>query len=181
MLVVGFGNSGGELAIDLHEHGAHPSLAVRSPVNVIPRELFGLPILSLAIPMSYLPARVADVLGKCEPGGEGTLRATVQVVIDVARGPAFEGQSYELPLFVAVTDADAIRDKCLCPERIVRPQRGHRPRRQPEDQHGASGQRPEDRRGLWHHRGLPTDARRDRRRPPRHAPSMTARSSPPHA
>lgn len=58
-------------------------------------------------------ARVTDVLGKCEPGGEGTLRATVQVVIDVTRGPAFEGQSYELPLFVAVTDADAIRDKTV--------------------------------------------------------------------
>ena len=42
--MVGFGNSGGEIAIDLWEYGARPSLAVRSPVNVIPRELFGIPI-----------------------------------------------------------------------------------------------------------------------------------------
>lgn len=46
VLVVGFGNSGGEIAIDLWEHGAQASLAVRGPVNVIPRELFGIPILA---------------------------------------------------------------------------------------------------------------------------------------
>ena len=49
VLVVGFGNSGGEIAMDLWEHGAQPSLAVRSPVNVIPRELFGIPILAIGI------------------------------------------------------------------------------------------------------------------------------------
>jgi len=62
VLVVGFGNSGGEIAIDLHEHGASPSLAVRGPVNVIPRELLGIPILSIAIAMGVLPPRVADAL-----------------------------------------------------------------------------------------------------------------------
>jgi len=35
VLVVGFGNSGGEIAIDLVEHGAATEIAVRSPVNVI--------------------------------------------------------------------------------------------------------------------------------------------------
>ncbi|HYL72520.1 MAG TPA: NAD(P)/FAD-dependent oxidoreductase, partial [Candidatus Dormibacteraeota bacterium] len=35
VLVVGLGNSGGEIAIDLCEHGAHVSLAVRGPVNVV--------------------------------------------------------------------------------------------------------------------------------------------------
>jgi indole-3-pyruvate monooxygenase len=62
VLVVGFGNSGGEIAIDLCEHGARVTLAVRSPVNVIPRELFGLPILSIAILQSKLPPGVADAL-----------------------------------------------------------------------------------------------------------------------
>ncbi len=62
VLVVGFGNSGGEIAIDLCEHGARPALAVRSPVNVVPRDLFGLPILAIAIPMSKLPARLADAI-----------------------------------------------------------------------------------------------------------------------
>lgn len=61
-LVVGFGNSGGEIAIDLWEHGARPSLAVRSPVNVIPRELFGIPILAVGIALRGLPPRLADAL-----------------------------------------------------------------------------------------------------------------------
>src|SRR6185312_12726656 len=34
VLVVGFGNSGAEIAIDLWEHGASPSLSVRSPTTV---------------------------------------------------------------------------------------------------------------------------------------------------
>ena len=62
VLVVGFGNSGGEIAIDLCEHGARPDIAVRSPVNIIPRELFGLPILAIALVASKLPAAVADGL-----------------------------------------------------------------------------------------------------------------------
>ena len=62
VLVVGFGNSGGEIAIDLWEHGAQPSLAVRSPVNVIPRELFGIPVLAIGIVQRKLPPRLADAL-----------------------------------------------------------------------------------------------------------------------
>jgi cation diffusion facilitator CzcD-associated flavoprotein CzcO len=60
VLVVGFGNSGGEIAIDLWEQGARPCLAVRGPVNVVPRDLFGLPILAISIPMRKLPPRIAD-------------------------------------------------------------------------------------------------------------------------
>lgn len=62
VLVVGFGNSGGEIAIDLWEHGAQPSLSVRSPVNILPRDLLGLPLLAIAIPMAHLPSRLADAL-----------------------------------------------------------------------------------------------------------------------
>jgi indole-3-pyruvate monooxygenase len=63
VLVVGLGNSGGEIAIDLHEQGAKPTVAVRSPVNVIPRELFGLPILLASALFRPLPSRLADALG----------------------------------------------------------------------------------------------------------------------
>lgn len=63
VLVVGLGNSGGEIAIDLHEHGAQPTIAVRSPLNVIPRDLFGLPILVASALFRPFPARVADALG----------------------------------------------------------------------------------------------------------------------
>jgi indole-3-pyruvate monooxygenase len=62
VLVVGFGNSGGEIAIDLFEHGARPSMVVRGSVNLLPRELLGLPILTWALALSKLPPRVADAL-----------------------------------------------------------------------------------------------------------------------
>jgi indole-3-pyruvate monooxygenase len=62
VLVVGFGNSGGEIAVDLWEHGAKPTLAVRSPVNVVPRDLLGIPILAVAILLQKLPTRLADAL-----------------------------------------------------------------------------------------------------------------------
>jgi indole-3-pyruvate monooxygenase len=62
VLVVGFGNSGGEIAIDLHEHGAKPVLGVRGPVNVVPRELFGLPITTISLMLGVLPSRVSDAL-----------------------------------------------------------------------------------------------------------------------
>lgn len=62
MLVVGMGNSGAEIAIDLWEHGARPTLAVRGPVNIIPRDLLGLPVLAISAPLSKLPPRLADQL-----------------------------------------------------------------------------------------------------------------------
>src|SRR6266496_1592178 len=60
VLVVGFGNSACEIAIDLYEQGALPSISVRSPVNVIPRDIMGIPILRLSLPISLLPPGVAD-------------------------------------------------------------------------------------------------------------------------
>ena len=62
VLVVGFGNSGGEIAIDLFENAARPSLVVRGTVNLLPRELLGLPILTWALALSPLPPKVADAL-----------------------------------------------------------------------------------------------------------------------
>lgn len=62
VLVVGFGNSAGEIAIDLHEHGAHPTMAVRGPVNIIPRDILGIPISSVSLLLSRVPTRLADAL-----------------------------------------------------------------------------------------------------------------------
>ena len=62
VLVVGFGNSGAEIALDLCEAGAEVTLAVRSPVRILPRDLFGVPIQSFAMAQRFLPARVADTL-----------------------------------------------------------------------------------------------------------------------
>ena len=62
VLVVGFGNSGAEIALDLCEAGVDVTLAVRSPVRVVPRDLLGLPIQSFSIAERFLPTRVADFL-----------------------------------------------------------------------------------------------------------------------
>lgn len=63
VLVVGFGNSGGEIAIDLWEHGAQlVVLAVRGPINIIPRDLFGIPTLAFSIAQRKLPPRISDML-----------------------------------------------------------------------------------------------------------------------
>jgi cation diffusion facilitator CzcD-associated flavoprotein CzcO len=62
VLVVGFGNSACEIAIDLYEQGAKPSMAVRSPVNIIPRDFLGVPILEISQLMSRLPPRMADTI-----------------------------------------------------------------------------------------------------------------------
>ncbi|MGO9831596.1 MAG: flavin-containing monooxygenase [Myxococcaceae bacterium] len=62
VLVVGFGNSGGEIAIDLFEHAARADIVVRGTVNLLPRELLGIPILTWGIALSHLPPPVADLL-----------------------------------------------------------------------------------------------------------------------
>ena len=62
VLVVGFGNSACEIAIDLYEQGAVLSMAVRSPVNVIPRDVLGIPVLELSLLMYRIPPRVADAI-----------------------------------------------------------------------------------------------------------------------
>ncbi len=60
VLVVGFGNSGGEIAVDLFEHGARPSIAVRSPANVVARDTLGISSVSWNLVLSRLPGRLGD-------------------------------------------------------------------------------------------------------------------------
>ena len=62
VLVVGFGNSGGEIALDLATAGVDVALAVRGPVQILPRDLLGFPILAWAILYRRLPARLVDVI-----------------------------------------------------------------------------------------------------------------------
>jgi len=62
VLVIGYGNSGAEIALDLGEAGIDVALAVRGPVNVIPRELFGLPILAWGLTGRLFPSPVADMI-----------------------------------------------------------------------------------------------------------------------
>lgn len=62
VLVIGFGNSACEIAIDLAEQGAFPVMSVRSPVNVVPRDILGIPVLEVSKLLSLLPPRLADRL-----------------------------------------------------------------------------------------------------------------------
>lgn len=62
VLVVGFGNSGAEIALDLAEHGTDCAIAIRGGVNVVPREVLGIPITYLALASRGFSPRVADRL-----------------------------------------------------------------------------------------------------------------------
>jgi putative flavoprotein involved in K+ transport len=65
VLVVGAGNTGAEIAADLAEGGAASvRLAVRTPPNVIPRQLGPVPITLLGISLDYSPAWLADPLNR---------------------------------------------------------------------------------------------------------------------
>lgn len=61
-LVVGCGNSGAEIALDLAEHGVDVAMVVRGPVHVVPRDLLGRPSQATSVLLSRLPIAVRDAL-----------------------------------------------------------------------------------------------------------------------
>ena len=61
VLVVGTGNSGAEIAVDLAEGGASEvMLSVRTPPGIVRRDTLGVPSQLFGIASSHLPAAVAD-------------------------------------------------------------------------------------------------------------------------
>jgi cation diffusion facilitator CzcD-associated flavoprotein CzcO len=62
VLVVGFGNSGAEIALDLVEAGVEVALSVRGPVQILPRDLLGIPTIAWSIFYRPLPARLVDFI-----------------------------------------------------------------------------------------------------------------------
>ncbi|MCB9053156.1 MAG: NAD(P)/FAD-dependent oxidoreductase [Lewinellaceae bacterium] len=62
-LVVGFGNTGAEIALDLCENGIPTCLAVRGPVNVVPRDFLGNPTQKTAFTLAKLPTWLGDWIG----------------------------------------------------------------------------------------------------------------------
>ncbi|HEX4561578.1 MAG TPA: NAD(P)/FAD-dependent oxidoreductase [Gemmatimonadales bacterium] len=62
VLVVGVGNSGGEIGAELAHAGVAVTLAVRSGANVVPREILGIPIQYIAFYVRQLPRPVQRVV-----------------------------------------------------------------------------------------------------------------------
>ncbi|KAL6909324.1 hypothetical protein ACP4OV_001605 [Aristida adscensionis] len=61
VLVVGCGNSGMEVCLDLCDHNASPSMVVRDSVHVLPREMLGVATFSVAVfLLRFLPLWVVD-------------------------------------------------------------------------------------------------------------------------
>lgn len=63
VLVVGMGNSGAEIALDLCEQGVETALSVRGPVNIVPRDVLGRPTQLSALALAKLPNWLGDRLG----------------------------------------------------------------------------------------------------------------------
>jgi putative flavoprotein involved in K+ transport len=61
VLVVGSGNTGAEIAVDLVEGGADEvAIAVRTPPHIVLRENHGVPSLALGVLFRHLPTRIFD-------------------------------------------------------------------------------------------------------------------------
>jgi cation diffusion facilitator CzcD-associated flavoprotein CzcO len=64
VLVVGVGNSGGEIGSELANAGARVTIAVRSGANVVPRQIAGIPIQYLSFAMRALPKGARTVIAR---------------------------------------------------------------------------------------------------------------------
>lgn len=63
VLVIGMGNTGAEVALDLTENDAQAFISVRGPVNFVPRDVNGRPVQLTAKTLAKLPFGIGDWLG----------------------------------------------------------------------------------------------------------------------
>lgn len=63
VLVVGMGNTGAEIALDLSDAGIETTISVRGPVNIVPRDVMGRPTQLTARMLGRLPVDVGDRIG----------------------------------------------------------------------------------------------------------------------
>ena len=64
VLVIGMGNTGAELALDLCEHDVHTTISIRGPVNIVQRDTFGRPTQLTARMLDRLPNGAADRIAR---------------------------------------------------------------------------------------------------------------------
>lgn len=103
VLVVGVGNSGGEIGSELARAGAQVTVAVRSGANVVPLTLFGLPIQYASYWLRKLPR-----------GAQETIVGWVGKLTELRRGPPVlprpaHGPLEAIPL-IGFNLVDAIRE-----------------------------------------------------------------------
>ncbi len=55
VLIIGVGNSGGEISAELAAAGAQVTVAIRSGARVVPRDLFGIPVQYLGVALRHVP------------------------------------------------------------------------------------------------------------------------------
>jgi cation diffusion facilitator CzcD-associated flavoprotein CzcO len=102
VLVVGAGNSAGEIAAELAAAGARLTVAVRSGARVVPRDLLGVPIQYLSVAIGRFPRPVQQ-----------SIAAAMARASALARGPAVlppppQGRCSDVPL-IGFHLVDAIR------------------------------------------------------------------------
>jgi hypothetical protein len=69
-----------------------------------------------------LSGRVVGVSGECGPGDKATqLKVSVQVILELSRGPAATGTQQDVSYFIAVTEGENILDKKLYAMRATFP------------------------------------------------------------
>ena len=74
-LVIGMGNTGAEVALDLSEAGVPTYLSVRGPINIVPRDFRGRPVQRTAKLIRRLPNRLGDWIGnRVQAAAIGDLR-----------------------------------------------------------------------------------------------------------
>lgn len=64
VLVVGMGNTGAEIALDLAESGVRTALSARSPVNIVHRDVLGRPTQRTSIALARLPTAWGDAIAR---------------------------------------------------------------------------------------------------------------------
>lgn len=69
-----------------------------------------------------LQARVVAVNGSCSASDDNSsLPAKVKVSMSIRRGPAMQGREADIPVFLAVTEGDAVLDKKVFPVHLAFP------------------------------------------------------------
>ncbi len=113
VLVVGAGNSAGEIAVELAHAGANVTIAVRSGARVVPLRLLGVPIQYLAVVLSVLPKSAQRTIEDVMAGVSARMRGPVVVALMGPAGARRDRVCSNVPL-IGFHLVDSIRSGTIC-------------------------------------------------------------------